>query len=743
MRSRRRLICLIAAFLTPVQLVAEARREPVELTGGRTEVRFNAHLLEDLGISLERFTASEKADQPGLMEFRILETSVLGLALPSGSYRGPVSGFLSHEGGLEIDWQDDHVSLLGFELHPGLPPNAFELRASDGSLVFVLDNPHPQPNSDGSEFLFLDMDLRFSGQLAERLGRPELEGLAVGEAHVRTRRKARAQVPTHEPLSGAEAGAGLCAPDFNGPVDVLLESMSSVSETFHDSQRVALAPAVRLQNVGTADVPWYRSIAPDGWGSFTVVGQHPFLVMHLYRLADGRIEQIGRSDAKHAFFSGNTPPCDCQADQVLFNDCTDLYGASTNANRKFLAPREEITASTGAWTSTASHFDGPLPDDLRGHDEADHLDPFEHRLSAAIADLQTPGAEYRLEAWYLVQGDIDIFNSMGHRAVVPTVGTPWTFPFADVELTQGSVLDTWVDPLAPPVGAAHVNITTNPDEGELKLAVKASVLPTGLYHYEFALMNFDFDRQIDSFSVPLPAGAIVQNAWFGDVDSDPGNDWSATVSAGSITWQAPAGNELDWGTLFNFSFDTNTQPGAVQVTLGVLEAGSPMVLTPTTVAPATLLPASEIEVALVGSGSGQVASLPGGIACAGDCAEIYADGVGLELSATATSGSAFLRWEEGAAMVSQDLVLGFAVAGDRDLVAVFDSCQADVTLSPQVVSSPAVFHACESITAGNGFEIASDVIFRAGQAIALGDGFTVAAGASFRAEILPEQSTVP
>ena len=106
-----------------------------------------------------------------------------------------------------------------------------------------------------------------------------------------------------------------------------------------------------------------------------------------------------------------------------------------------------------------------------------------------------------------------------------------------------------------------------------------------------------------------------------------------------------------------------------------------------------------------------------------------------ELAALTDAGSAFLRWEEGATTVSQDLTLGFAVAGDRNLAAVFDTCQADVTLSPQVVSSPAVFHACESITAGSGFEIASEVIFRAGQAIALGDGFTVAAGASFRAEI--------
>ncbi len=720
---------------------------PVELAGGRTEIRLNTHLLGDLGITVHSSVEEPKssatsahAHESAAMEFPVLETSALALALPNGSYRGPVSGYLVHAGSFELAWPGDLVSLAGFELHPGLPPNAFELRATDGSLVFLLDNPHPQASRDGTEFLFMNMDLRFSKQLARRLERPELEGLTVGEAHVRAGVRAPGRLATGAGTAGPSGSGGSCVADFNGPVDVLLESMTSVDETYHDSERVAFAPAVRLQNVGTADVPWYRSIAPDGFGSFTVIGQHPFLVMHLYRTANGRIRQIGRSGVKHAFFSGNTPPCDCQADQVLFNDCTDLYGASTNANRTFLALRDEVTASTGAWTRIGSHFDGSPVDDFRDHGSSDHLDPFEHRLGTAVGDLGTAGAEYRVEAWYLVQGDIDIYNSMGHRGVAPAFDGSWTFPFTDLELTRGSVLDTWVDPSAPPPGAANVTIATTPDEGELQLAVMSSVLPSGFTHYEYALMNFDFDRRIDSLIVPLPSGALVRNAWFGDVDSIPGNDWAAVLGVGDITWQAPPGNELDWGTLFSFSFDTNAVPGTSDLMLGVEEAGSPMSLAASAVAPVTLIPVSEIEVALAGSGGGQVTSFPGGIDCAGDCAETLANGIAFELSATAASGSAFVGWEESAAAVGLDLTYGFAVAGDRDLTAVFDACLADVALDPQVVTAPEVFHACESLTAGAGFVVASEAIFRAGQVIALGDGFTVSAGGSFRAEIVPEQS---
>ena len=737
---------LLLVVILTVGKVDAGGAQTVELAGGVTEIALQRHLLEDLGISLVGAPDSHGIDEPERIEFQILDATRLGLALPGGSYRGPVSGYLVHAGGVELDWSGDHLSLAGFELHPGLPPNAFELRAADGSLAFVLDNPHPQPGADGTEFLFFDMDLRLSEQLAARLGRSELAGLAIGEAHVRAFVRSDGMAASVAQVVAEPDGASaLCVPDFDGPVDVLLESMTSVSETYHDADRVALAPAVRLQNVGAADVPWFRSIAPDGWGSFTVVGQHPFLVMNLYRFAGGRVEQIGRSDAKHAFFSGNTPPCDCQADQVLFNDCTDLYGASTNANRKYLAPRDEVTASTGAWTRTGSHFDGSPEDDVRDHDAADHLDPFEHRLTAAVADLEVPGAEYRLEAWYVVQGDIDISNSMGHRQVVPTSGSPWTFPFADTALTEGSVLDVWVDPSAPPPGAGNVPITTDPAEGELRLAVISSVLPSGLFHYEYALMNFDFDRQIDSFSVPLPAGAHVQNVGFGDGDAAPGNDWVPAVNAGDITWQAPAGNELDWGTMFNFFFDAAAASSELATALGVFEAGdpgSPIELAATTVAPSTSIPVSQIEVFLAGAGSGRVESLPKGLDCAGDCVEVFADGSVVELAAIANAGSAFARWQEGGVSVGRDLALALLVAGDRDLTAIFEICEPDVALPPQVVASPAVFHACETLSAGADFEVASDAIFRAGRSIALGNGFTVGAGGSFRAEIVPEQSTL-
>ena len=230
-----------------------------------------------------------------------------------------------------------------------------------------------------------------------------------------------------------------------------------------------------------------------------------------------------------------------------------------------------------------SHFDGDQVDNVRSHhgEGASHPDDFEHRLTVASQDLLTAGARYFIEAWYITPGDIDIFNSMGRREVTPQFNVSWTFPFDDLGITQGATLDAWVDPAAPPPGAAATVLDTG--EGHVEPAAGTAALPSGAYRYDYSLMNFDFDRQLRSFSVPLPAGVELASVGFHDGDDEPGNDWQNTVTATDIVWSTPAGDPargaLDWGTLYSFRFDANAAPTDPTATLGVLEAGSPAQLT--------------------------------------------------------------------------------------------------------------------------------------------------------------------
>jgi len=728
----RRFACILVVALVLIAAPAGADPETWALAGGSTTLYFNQHLLSDLGIEIVG-TWDQGAGHFEYYEFEVLpESPVLQVAMPRGSFERLVSGSLRHDGGFDVRWDGGYIPLKGFELRPSPDLYSFELRATDGSVVFVLDYPHTRYIPESGRLVFINMDLRIAHELALRLGRPELAGMAIGEGHV----------VTEVVEGGTLLGGAACIPDFNGEVDVELTVVDNLSEVFHDSERVAMAPSAKLANVGTADVEWFQSIAPDIFAGQSTLGQHPYLIMHLYRLSHGVLQQIGRSDLKHAFFSANLD-CSCPADQVLYKGCADLYGTFTNTLPSRLAPRAELTSSTGDWTSLGSHFDGNPVDDFRDHaGDEDHPDQFEHRLTAKTEDLLTPDAAYFIEAWYLAKGDIDIFNSMGYRGVAPQQGNPWTFPFTEPGLNHGSVLDAWVDPATIPPGSSTTTVDTG--VGHLKLAAQSSPLDDGFYHYELALMNLDFDRQIRSLSVTLPSGAVVRASGFNDVDADDGNDWQLTVDADTATWATdegePAVNALDWGTLYNFRFDTNVVPADGELTLGILEPGDPSTLQVDAKLPGTSALTLH-RISLSTGGSGNVVSEPIGIDCGLDCQEGFVEGIDLRLTANPAAGSQLADWREGGTPLTESVLYSFPVTGDRELTATFEPCPAERVLGPAAVGVEAIYETCHALVAGTDFHVMApggDVTFRAGERVILGDGFKVDSGASFRAVVDPQ-----
>ena len=59
-----------------------------------------------------------------------------------------------------------------------------------------------------------------------------------------------------------------------------------------------------------------------------------------------------------------------------------------------------------------------------------------------------------------------------------------------------------------------------------------TALGGGMFHYEYAFENIDCDRSVGSLRIPVPAGTIVTNVGFHDVDyhsGEPlaGTDWTA------------------------------------------------------------------------------------------------------------------------------------------------------------------------------------------------------------------------
>ena len=341
---------------------------------------------------------------------------------------------------------------------------------------------------------------------------------------------------------------------------------------------VGLSMATTSWNVGDQLLEWHR--VPDS--------RHPFIAQNLYRLENDRFEQIGQAWVKHAFFALSNTQCggECERTdgQHLGINCTDTYSPFNNSRRGSLGPRFEINPWTGDWQFEGSMFDvgGPPTD----NDIRRRLQVFEHDIDPA----QHPDAQYFAEGYYAHFEDINVMNSVAWKPTTP-VGSPgegWTFemtPPADPP-NIGFAIDAWVGARQTMLAQEVPPVEFQSPDGRCILAAKATDLGGGVWHYEYALLNIDMDRQGASFNIPLPPNVTVTNIGFHasrhhdepvnerdgfSIDNDP---WEADVSDSAIIFST-AGNPLRWGTIHNYRFDVDAPPGDVEITLGFFKDGDP------------------------------------------------------------------------------------------------------------------------------------------------------------------------
>jgi hypothetical protein len=359
------------------------------------------------------------------------------------------------------------------------------------------------------------------------------------------------------------------------------------------------APTIAGDPLGTstalyaANIPWYSKFS----GNFAPYNndQHPFLIWNLYRFnADGTIDQIGRSGVKHAFLTLNTACIENPGnDHILGRGCSDVYSVSNNDSNSAQGPRSEIIPATNVWGRCGSIYDT----NCDGVANASGLGNYDQRLvvrESQFSGTEQAGATYLFESWYLARGDINVLNSMATtRATFTRSGSTWAVGGND-QYKLGPAIDRWVEPTSRGNNVSSADVNTG--EGRVKLAAKATDLGGGRWRYDYAVMNLDFARaqtqgaepnlrvlsNAGFNSVAIPVGsATLSDIAFSDGDLDATNDWTASISNGVITWVAPTGNPLNWGTMFRFSFITDKGPGAVQIaaSLGIVNPGSPQSLT--------------------------------------------------------------------------------------------------------------------------------------------------------------------
>jgi hypothetical protein len=240
----------------------------------------------------------------------------------------------------------------------------------------------------------------------------------------------------------------------------------------------------------------------------------------------------------------------------------------------WLGPRSEWNVFDATWTCLGSFFDGTPVDCVRSNNGSG-LGPVRHRLEAQDSDLGNAGATYWYEGYYLVNGDQNLDNNLGsRRTTMSWNGFSWQFstPGGGNPLVEGpTLLNRW--------GDKRVKAGLKPHDGNVILSVETTDLGNGQWRYEYALYNWDLDRKIDSFSLPVSGPTF--NHYFHDVDFEAATDWKVSTADNTLTWAWDGtmptthleGGALEFGHLYNFGFTSGRPPADRNATLGISEAG--------------------------------------------------------------------------------------------------------------------------------------------------------------------------
>jgi hypothetical protein len=335
-------------------------------------------------------------------------------------------------------------------------------------------------------------------------------------------------------------------------------------------------------NIGETPVNWCDNA---GGCSHLTWAQHPVIAQALYRLENGRFEQLSSSWLKHGFVSTNSggackigegcsqPPL---GGNQLGVGCTDTYGGGLNGSRP-LGLKSEVNATNGVFPFPETFVPFSANYDQRIKVAQTELDPAIHTTALFWVDAQ-----------YVSDNDAQFgngLNNASYRGVTVTAGT-YNLPFSGSLVRERSGIHAWK------AADAAVQIHNVDVPGAIveryELARKVTPVDGDTWHYEYVIRNMNSDRSARVFSIDFPDNTPIANAGFNDSEHHSGEpystaDWdvSVTQATGTISWGTstfgndPNANALRWGIMFNFWFDADVAPDAEIHTIGLFKPGSP------------------------------------------------------------------------------------------------------------------------------------------------------------------------
>ena len=369
----------------------------------------------------------------------------------------------------------------------------------------------------------------------------------------------------------ASCGIAAAAPD------VICGSLTDVRLYGTVNGISAYAVGTTACNNGTVPLNWI-----DG------TPNHPVIQVSIYRLSDGRMEQLGISFVKHSFASlqGNACGLGCDNNgsfQSLGTGCSDPYGAGLNGSQSDLGPRTEINAWTAdyVYPYTSINQSG---------------DTIFKRIQVLRTDMQTPGALYFAEGQYTIKDEFDSANGVPflNSEGVPTSYNNVSYKRLSVQASGGaattgginreqSAMIAWQEHglgINTPDPSVMVSTIAVPNEGKLEVGSKATDLGDGTWRYDYAVHNQNSHMSVGSFNVPSASG--TSGHYFHDVDyhdsvdaAVDGTDWAPVEGATGISWSTTPfatdanANAIRWGTTYNFSFVSSQAPVTGDVNVGM------------------------------------------------------------------------------------------------------------------------------------------------------------------------------
>ena len=315
-----------------------------------------------------------------------------------------------------------------------------------------------------------------------------------------------------------------------GP-DVIVGAIPNVSKygSVVVSGKTIMAYAIGTTscNIGDQLLDWFAS--PDN--------RHPFIPQNLYRVKNGRLEQIGAGWGKHGYTALQGTLCGActpaSSGTWLGVGCSDPYSSGLNGSQSSLGCRSEVNAATGVFPGTpnAGMPGAAATIGRRIQVDANDLDP-----------ALNQGALYFSEAQYIHPGDAaagnDDNNASWRTFTVGAISSgAYALTLTGSTIQQQSAMDAWK---ALATGVTLVNTDVYSD-GRFTLGYSVRNNGNGTWHYEYAIQNINSHRSAGSFSVPVPAGVSITNAGFHDIDyhsGDPfsGTYWTISMVNASITW---------------------------------------------------------------------------------------------------------------------------------------------------------------------------------------------------------------